>query len=436
MTRDINRTKGEAPLNSRKPIYAMLSAGLVIILALTFTPYALLSRARVAVETAIEPLPESAYLEQLDASPHAAATPPQFDVNAWYAGRGEDPDKHAVLIESLDGQHVFASHNADVTFNPASLIKLTTSLVALKRLGKDFRFETRVYTDGTIDQNGVLHGRLIVAGNDPTFGDMSAVKIAQELAKRGVKKVPDEMIVSPEFSFNYSEKPDESSQQAAKVMKLAPKKFSVGDAPQSAPLFVLRSYPLQQILLYMNAHSVNFIAEHLGAMLGGTEAVRRFLIEEVKLPAEQVTLSTTSGLEHNAMTARGLVAVIRALDAEANRQRLKLDDIMAKASDDSGTLRRRLVGTPLEGVVVAKTGTLVHDDGGMASLGGVVLTQKNGMVLFVVLNQGSGVAESRALTDELLVEIILSQDMPAVAAQRTDERRHQLDNADLLIQEQ
>ncbi len=432
MPRVINRTKGEVPLNSRKPIYAMLSAGLVIILALTFAPYALLSRARVAVETAIEPIPETAYLQNIGAPPHATQT--QFDVSSWYAGRGEDPVKHAVLIESFNGQQVFATHNADITFNPASLIKLSTSLLALTRLGKDFRFETRVYLDGTIDAAGVLHGRLMLAGNDPTFGDMGAVKIAQELNRRGVKRVPDEIVASSEFSFNYSEKPEESARQTAKVMKFAPKKFSVGDAPQGTPLFVLRSYPLRQILLYMNAHSVNFIAEHLGTMLGGTEALRKFLVEELRLPSEQVTLATTSGLGHNAMTARGLLTVIRALNAEASRQGLKLDDIMAKATDDNGTLRRRMVGTPLEGVVVGKTGTLVHDDGGMASLGGAVLTQKNGMIFFVVLNQGSSVAESRAMTDELLVEIVMSQDVPSVV-ERTEQRRNLLDSSNLLIQE-
>ncbi|MCA1593616.1 MAG: D-alanyl-D-alanine carboxypeptidase [Acidobacteria bacterium] len=410
-------------MNSRKPIYAMLAGGLVAILILTFTPYALLSSARHAVATAVQPIPDSVYLQQVE--PPTAT--PRFDVADWYAAHGEDPARHAMLVESMDGQHVFAEHNADATFNPASLVKLTTSLVALRQLGKEYRFETRVYIEGTTDNSGVLHGRLIVAGNDPTFGDMSAVKLAQELEKRGVKKVADEIVVTPGFSFNYSEKPEESAERMAKVMKLTPKKYSIGDAPSSAALFVLRSYPLRAILLYMNAHSVNFVAEHLGAMVGGPEGVRRFIVEELKLPADQIWLSTTSGLEHNQMTARGLLAVIRALNAEANRQGLKLEDILAVASDDWGTLRKRLVGTPLEGAVVGKTGTLVHDDGGMASLGGVVYTQKNGLVFFVVFNQGSGVAASRALTDELLVQVVLSQDIPA-AMQKSDEAEAALEN--------
>src|SRR5205085_5469022 len=210
---------------------------------------------------------------------------------------------------------------------------------------------------------------------------------------------------------------------------------TVGDAPAGEPAFVVQSYPLSDILLYMNAHSSNFVAQHLGALVGGPDGVRSYLVSELKLPPEQVTLSTTSGLEVNRLTPRGLVSVIRALDAEARRQGLQLVDIMAVASDDYGTLRRRMVGTPLEGAVVAKTGTLVHDDGGMASLGGVVYTQRMGKVCFVVLNQGSSVAENRQITDQLLAEIILSQDAPAPIP-KPEKPRHMLESTDLQIQEQ
>ena len=281
-----------------------------------------------------------------------------------------------------------AEDNPDVGFNPASLVKLSTSLAALRKLGKDYRFETKVYLDGTVDKSGTLRGRLVVAGFDPTFGDFHTTLISKKLAERGVKKFSEEMVVSPDFTYNFSGKPEESAERLAKALKLTPKTYTVGDVPQGEPALAVQSYPLSDILLYMNAHSSNFVAERIGAMLGGPEGVRMFLINEVKLPPEQVYLSTTSGLEINRLTPRGLLAVVRALDAEAQRQGLQLADIMAVASDDYGTLRRRMVGTPLEGAVVAKTGTLVHDDGGMASLGGVVYTQRLGKICFVVLNQG------------------------------------------------
>jgi D-alanyl-D-alanine carboxypeptidase/D-alanyl-D-alanine-endopeptidase (penicillin-binding protein 4) len=423
-------------LNPRKPIYALMVIGAAAILALTFAPYALMKDARRAAVAYIQ-VPLSRAAPAVPASAVPAPTPapaPAFDVAGWYTGRGDDPARHALLVQSLDGRVTLAEHNADAAYNPASLVKLTTSLVALHKLGKDYRFETKIYIEGDVDKSGVLRGRLVVAGNDPTFGDFHATLVAKKLAERGIKKFEGELAVSPDFVFNFTDKPEESAQRLAKVVKLTPKTFAVADAPAGEPSFAVLSYPLHDVLLYMNAHSSNFVAERLGALVGGPDGVRAYLIEQLKLAPEQVQLSTNSGLEVNRMTPRGLVAVIRALDDEARRQGLELVDIMAVASDDYGTLRRRMVGTPLEGAVVAKTGTLVHDDGGMASLGGVVYTQKYGKVYFVILNQGSGVAESRQLTDQLLAEITLSQDIPTPIP-KADKPRHQLESTDLEVLE-
>ncbi len=415
----------------------MMLIGVAVILALTFTPYALVSRARQAVTTYIHVPLGQAPASTVPAPGVPAPTPapvPAFDVVGWYSAREDDPARHALLLQSTDGRVTLAEHNADVAYNPASLVKLTTSLVALRKLGKDFRFETRVFIDGTVDDSGMLRGRLIVSGHDPTFGDFHATLVGKKLAERGIKKFEGELAVTPDFVFNFTDKPDEAAQRLAKMLKLSPKTWALADAPAGEPAFSVLSYPLRDILLYMNAHSSNFVAERLGAMVGGPEGIRAYLVNELRLPPEQVQLATASGLEVNRMTARGLVSVIRALDEEARRQGMELVDIMAVASGDYGTLRRRMVGTPLEGAVVAKTGTLVHDDGGMASLGGVIYTQKYGKVYFVVLNQGSGVAESRQLTDELLAEITLSQDTPAPIP-KPEKPRHQLESTDLEVLE-
>jgi D-alanyl-D-alanine carboxypeptidase/D-alanyl-D-alanine-endopeptidase (penicillin-binding protein 4) len=412
-----------------------MTIGAAVILALTFTPYALVQNARKAVTTYVHVPLNRTDASAVPASAVPAPSPapaPVFDVEGWYASRNDDPARHALLVQSFDGGVTLAEHNADVPYNPASLVKLTTSLVALNKLGRNYRFETKFFIDGTVDKSGVLKGRLVVAGNDPTFGDFNATLAAKKLAERGVKKFEGELAVTPDFVFNFTDKPEESAQRLAKVLKLTPKSYAVAGAPAGEPAFAVLSYPLSDILLYQNAHSSNFVAERLGALVGGPDGVRAFLIEQVKLPPEQVQLSTTSGLEVNRLTARGLVAVIRALDAEARRQGLELADIMAVASDDYGTLRRRMVGTPLEGAVVAKTGTLVHDDGGMASLGGVIYTQKYGRLCFVVFNQGSEVANARQQTDQLLSEITLSQDAPAPIP-KAEKPRHQLESTDLEV---
>ncbi|MDT7605339.1 MAG: hypothetical protein QOF61_3336 [Acidobacteriota bacterium] len=402
-------------MHSRKPIYALVSVGALVIAVLTFFPYTLAvveqASRRVADEVR-EHLPVGASQPTEASVPPPPAELPRFDVALWYSSRGEEPEKQGVLIQSWDGQRVFASHNADTQFNPASLVKLTTTLYALRQLGADYRFVTHVYTDGAIDpKSKQLQGSLYLVGDDPSFTDYGAVVIAQELRARGIEHVRDGVYVSSKFSFNFNEKPDDSAKNVANVLKLGQRETGVADEPKGAEVFVVHSNPLREILLYMNAHSNNFVADHIGAQLGGPAAVVNFLTSELKLPADQVYLETNSGLYTNRMTPRGLITVVRALSDEAARRGMKLEDLLAVASCDHGTLRRRMEETGYECAVVAKTGTLTTTDGGMSNLAGIVNTQDAGPILFAILAQGNRIWEHKQMADQLLAEVV--HDHPA-----------------------
>ena len=71
---------------------------------------------------------------------------------------------------SLDRQQVIYARNSDSLFTPASNMKMFTSAMALKKVGPDYRFHTRLYTLGKI-QGTVLKGDLYIKG----FGDPSLV---------------------------------------------------------------------------------------------------------------------------------------------------------------------------------------------------------------------------------------------------------------------
>jgi D-alanyl-D-alanine carboxypeptidase/D-alanyl-D-alanine-endopeptidase (penicillin-binding protein 4) len=407
----------------------MLAVGLLLALSLSLVPYSLLATAGRMVAS----LMPGHRAEEQAAAELPPPPPPLFDAAGWYAEHDEDPEQHGILIETLDGTRVYASHNPDKTFNPASLMKLATTLAVLRRLGPDYRFETRVYTEGTIDKTGTLRGSVYVAGGDPTFGDAGGVVMAKELKARGVTRVEKELVVTEGFSFNNSEKEDDSAKRLSKMLQLREKATRVGDAPSGEPLFVIESNPLREILLYMNAHSNNFVAEHLGELVGGPAGLKKFLVEELKLPEDQVEVQRTSGREHNRLTARGIVAVVRALREEAERHGMKLEDLMPVAGDDSGTLRRRIAGGPLEGALVGKTGTLTQEvDGGMASLAGVVYTEQAGAIVFAILDRGNRIAENRELEDTLLEQVIASQDVPHSVA-RAEERRQLLPPSSLTV---
>lgn len=395
-------------MNRRKPIYLMMSCGLAVIFAIAFIPHFIRAR------TNFERLLSTTIVE---AAPKRDRTP-SFDVSAWYAARGESLEGHGVAIETVSGHRVLASLNADTTFNPASLLKLATSLVALKKLGGDYRFQTQVYIDGD-PRGGVT---LFVKGNDPTFGDAAASIIAEELRARGIERI-DAVVVSPGFNFNFSNSAEESGGRLAKALKRGAPRTSVADGSGGKLLLVLKSNPLSDILLYMNARSSNPMAEKIGQLIGGASGVQQFLIDELKLPANEVSIETVSGREHNRMTPRDLLIVIRALIDEAARQGLQPSDIMPVASDDAGTLRRRLAGTGLEGAVVAKTGTLTSEvDGGMASLAGIVYTEDEGMILFAIMDQGNRIWDNRQLEDQLLAEVVTTHAKPRIIAGPTPRR--------------
>lgn len=414
---------------SRRHIVVMLCLGILIITTLALIPYSL-------TQSLGKREPARTIVSAVGAETKAAnkrAVEPIFDAAFWYAARSEAPETHGVLIESLNHEKLFASHNADVVFNPASLIKLATSLVAMKKLGADYRFRTEVYTDGRLEADGTFRGLLFFIGSDPTFGDVAASMIAAELRSRGIKRVEGGVMVSPNFCFNFSESPEDSANRLGRALRLGQVTTGVAGGTSGNRLFAFDSYPLRDMLLYMNARSSNYMAERIGDTIGGAVTVQQFLIEELKLPASQVTIARVSGRERNRMTPRGLLTVIRALVEEAARQGLRPEDIMPVASDDTGTLRRRLAGTGLEGAVVGKTGTLTSEvDGGMASLAGIVYTYDKGMIVFAILDQGNRIWDNRQMEDQLLSEVINSQAAPLAIA--NPERRQLLPSSNLRIE--
>lgn len=405
-------------MNRRQPVLWMIAAGLVVVSTLAYIPHHL--RVGAVAEGAAALVVDSDTFSTESRKP--ASDKPAFDTSQWYLSRNESPETHGVLIETLDGKRTLASLNADVTFNPASLIKLATSLLALKKLGANYRFQTRVLIDGNTNAKNQSQGKLYVQGNDPTFGDAGANLIGNELRARGIERLS-EVVVSPEFKFNFSNSPEESAGRLVKALKLGNPKTIIADETGGQLAIIVNSNPLSDVLLYMNARSSNFIADEIGALIGGAPGVRQFLIDELNLQGDFVTIATVSGREQNRMTARDILAVIRALIEEAKRQGLEPSDIMPVASDDAGTLRRRLAGTELEGAVVAKTGTLTAEvDGGMTSLAGIVYTQDQGLVLFAILDQGNRIADNRQLEDELLTEVITANATPQVIAGPTPRR--------------
>lgn len=334
---------------------------------------------------------------------------PDFDAEGWLAERVKDKGLHAVLIASREPGRTIARYNIDKGFNPASVVKLATTLVALKKLGADHRFKISVSTDGKIDEKGTLAGDIYFAGGAPTFDDNSAALIEQELKKRGIKGISGKLFVSKDFSFDFNDSAERSAALFADRLKLNPKpQIAIAEKPPGTELFVFESHSLRQVLRYQNTFSNNFVAQRLGEAVGGVEVIRQYLVNDLGLPSAEVKLETASGLGENSMTARGIFIVLQELEAELKRQNLNPIDILPTAAEKNSTLGEVLKGSKFERAVAGKTGTLSAADGGvgMASLAGFIYTKNDGVFIYVLIDQGEEVRRHKDLQNQLLGTVL------------------------------
>lgn len=83
------------------------------------------------------------------------------------------------VVNSKTGQVIF-DKNSQLGLAPASTQKVVTSAAAYELLGKDFRYQSQVGYEGTI-QNGILNGQLIFTGSgDPTLGSWRWKETSEE----------------------------------------------------------------------------------------------------------------------------------------------------------------------------------------------------------------------------------------------------------------
>lgn len=390
------------------------------------------------------------------------AQPEQAPVNplvAAYADSlaafGLSAENQGFIVSTLKGE-VLAEHNADRLYNPASVTKIATSLTAISRLGPDFKFRTSLYTDGTLDPStGVLHGSLYVIGSgDPALFSENAMMIADKLNRSGIREVDGNLIALGQFYFNFSANREASAKAFraaltpetwnAQVKASYPRFLAIraaedhmGDAANAtqapapsgppslritgqtitdpavntsklAPLAVHTSLPLSRVLKALNDFSNNWMATVIGNLVGGPDAVERFLKMELGFKDDEVRFATSSGLGANAISPRGTINMLRKLITYLEGKGLGLEDILPIAGVDAGTLEKRF-NDAFRGSVVGKTGTL----NSVSALAGVAYTRGRGPLLFVIYNHGGSAHRFRAAQDETIKKLITLYGGPA-----------------------
>jgi serine-type D-Ala-D-Ala carboxypeptidase/endopeptidase (penicillin-binding protein 4) len=350
------------------------------------------------------------------------------------------PGYSGIIVETVDGERVIES-GSNLTYNPASNVKIATTYAVLKTFGPDYRFATSVWTDGSWDEpSGTIYGNLYVSGRDPVFGFEHAVALAQELNRMGIKTVQGDLVVTDNFAMNYTTSASTSSRSLFATLDGAKRSsaanrvwnnflvnsgrlaqttapnpsisFSGSVYVQSMPsnaklIFSHESAPMREIVKVMMCYSNNFLAERLGDLVGGPFAVARIVQQNTGTQPAEFYLQSSSGLGINRVTPTSMMKLLRVLRNDLGRYRMSFADIMPVAGIDKGTLEGRFDSDFAEGSVVGKTGTLGNTDGGVSALAGEMNT-RGGRLLFVIFNQRGSVSRFRSFQN-LYVSTIQGQ---------------------------
>jgi D-alanyl-D-alanine carboxypeptidase/D-alanyl-D-alanine-endopeptidase (penicillin-binding protein 4) len=322
--------------------------------------------------------------------------------------KGFHLETQGLLVESLDGKTVYADLNSNVGFNPASVIKVATSFAALAKFGPDYHFETSFYSDGVVNKKTrTLTGNLILrTAGDPRLTTIDVSRLITEVIRAGIVRVTGDLIVTGPFTYGMYYTTDKATQAlAASLRRVGIRKSGdvvLGGPVRGTMIATHVSSSLRDVLFYQNAHSVNQIAERLGEAVGGPKGIEQFLVKDVGLSPNDVSITHTSGLDYNRITPRGTVVLFRELVFWLNLNNMQPQDVLPVAGVDAGTLARRFTGDGYRGAVIGKTGTLPATDGGVSTLAGILYTRDYGPVLFAIFNTKGPVSTYRRLQDDFL----------------------------------
>jgi D-alanyl-D-alanine carboxypeptidase/D-alanyl-D-alanine-endopeptidase (penicillin-binding protein 4) len=354
--------------------------------------------------------------------------------------------------ETLDGQPVEA-RQPDEPINPASVVKIATSLWSLERLGPDFRFETRFFARGRIDPvRRVLNGDLVVqGGGDPDFHVENAFLVAQALNELHVERVTGAVIVDRRFWMGWENgsegrQPDPVKRGILMATRLrqalnpgrwngatraAWREFALrrnldasrpprvvvaggagvdGKAAPGEMLVVHRSQPLADILRRFNCYSNNDI-ERVAASVGPVDDLAAFVAERCGVPRDSVELQTASGLGENRLTPRLIVHLLREFKKTCERLHLSVESLLPVAGCDPGTVNHQfpeLADGPNTTAVVGKTGTLTTTDGGIAVLAGIARTGQGDLLFCVAVPHAGGRLKGARYAEEKWVLDLLA----------------------------
>jgi D-alanyl-D-alanine carboxypeptidase/D-alanyl-D-alanine-endopeptidase (penicillin-binding protein 4) len=346
------------------------------------------------------------------------------------------------LVRELDSGATLYERRADGPRIPASVQKLFTTSTALLRLGPAATLDTRALADGAIGPDGVLRGDVyLVGGGDPSLSGAGLQRLARLLASQGVRRVTgrvygDESLFDDRrggtrtggrfdgfmggvlsavaYRRGFDDRlspPADAADRFAAWLKIAGIEVQRGGSERVAPagaqeLARIASPTVRALINVTNRPSDNFYAEMLFKAMGarlagsGTHRAGQFAVRgEMRKLGLHPTVSDGSGLSRtNRTTPRQVVRLFE--EAVDTGIAADLRSSLAVAGR-TGTLTRRMRGTPAEGSCAAKTGTLR----GVSALAGICVTDAGDDVAFAFLLNGVNTSAAKRIEDRMTAAI-------------------------------
>jgi D-alanyl-D-alanine carboxypeptidase/D-alanyl-D-alanine-endopeptidase (penicillin-binding protein 4) len=127
-----------------------------------------------------------------------------------------------IVVQEVNGRRPLFAQQIDRPFNPASVMKLVTTLAALELLGPDYRWKTDAYLGGALDR-GVLHGDLLLKGSgDPKITVEQWQAFMATLRGRGLEAVDGDLVLDRTFFAPIAHDPSAFDREPLKPYNVGP----------------------------------------------------------------------------------------------------------------------------------------------------------------------------------------------------------------------
>ena len=104
-----------------------------------------------------------------------------------------------LMVYDVTAQRPVYSYRTDVPMRPASCMKLLTSIATLHKVGSNYKYRTRLYTTGRVE-NDTLNGNIILKTQfDPFFNRDSLCNLLGKLKDKRIKAVKGRVILDMAF---------------------------------------------------------------------------------------------------------------------------------------------------------------------------------------------------------------------------------------------